>query len=225
MARLRQNLSVIGVLGGAALLGLVVAPAGSDKSRAPDATNGERVFNEYCAACHNKLEKVGSYLVDDTAYFVRAGVPAEAMGSLYRHPVRVRPPESRMPAFAPTEVSDADLDDMGLYLASQTPPPGNPPALGSAERGAPLYARTCAACHGAEGQGVKQMLPLAIFSNQLREAKAPPSVILGFVMLSTRSGSVPKMPSYSRETLSDRDLADIAAHIWSMPMPSPQPPG
>lgn len=207
----------------AALPVLSTALAQPPAGQMPDAAHGKQVFDEYCAACHNKLEKVGSFLVDDSAYFVRAGVPAVAAGMLLRHPVRMRPEGSRMPAYTPDEISDQDLDDVGYYLASFTPEPDTPPALGSASAGAGLYAKHCAACHGAKGEGVGKMLPLAFFANDLKQNGVPPSVILGFVMLSARSGSVPKMPTFSEERLSDTDLADIAAFIWEMPLPSGKP--
>jgi len=219
MPRIKLFVTLAGVCAGVLLLSLLIASRGRGDQRELSAANGERLFNEYCNACHNRLEKVGSYLVDDTAYFVNAGVPAQAAGSLLRHPVRNQPPGSIMPVFTPEEISDADLDDIGFFLASKTPPPTTPPALGSAERGGPLYAKNCAGCHGAHGEG-KPAMPVAIFANELKQGGAPPNVMLGFVMLSARSGSVPRMPTYTPEKLSDKDLADIAAFIWSMPMPA-----
>lgn len=212
------------LLAGVSVLAVTITRPGQAEDRKPDPEHGRLVFYENCAACHNRLKKVGPSLVDDTAYFVRAGVPPPAMGTLLRKPVRQRPEGSRMPAFTPSEISDADLDDLGLYLAGFTPVPKPPPAMGSAERGAPLYAKACASCHGAKGEGVGKMLPVAVFANQLKKGGAPPNVMLAFVNLSSRSG-VPGMPTFTPAQLSDRDLADIAAHIWQMPMPAPPPDG
>lgn len=202
------------------LLAAVFKPANSAGDSAV-AEYGQQRFLECCSACHNSLRKVGPPLAEDTAYFIKAGVPAEVMGVLLQHAVRQRPPDSRMPVFTPEEVSDADLHAMGMFLASCTPPPAEPPQLGSAERGAELYARHCAMCHGAKGEGVGQMLPLALFAEELRSSGAPPNLMLGFVTLSTRSGDVPKMPVYSPEQLSDADLADLAAYLWAMPPLAP----
>lgn len=181
---------------------------------------GKELFDRHCGTCHTKSEKTASYLQDDVAYFIKAGVPAQSMGMLLRKPVRSRPPGANMPAFSPKQLSDADLDLIGLYLASGTVAPKTPLSLGNAEKGKPLYSKHCAVCHGSKGQGVGKFLPLAVFANQLKEAKTPSSVILGFVMLSCRSGSVAKMPTYSTKKLSDKDLAHIASYIWAMPMPT-----
>lgn len=209
-----------GVLAGAFVFALLAtSTAKSEEGRPPpDAARGERLFNENCAACHNRLKKVGPYLAEEAVHFINAGIPAKAMGMLLRNPVRNQHPGSRMSTFTPEEISDADLDDIGFFLASNIPPPKTPPALGSAERGAPLYAQHCAGCHGANGAGGPAM-PVAIFANELKKGGAPPNVMLGFVMLSARSG-VPGMPTYPPEKLSDANLADIAAHIWAMPMPA-----
>lgn len=191
------------------------------KGRMLDAKHGKQVYDEYCAACHNKLKKVGPYLFQDAAYFIKAGVPAKALGMLMRNPVRHRPPDSRMPVFSPSEISDAALDDLGMYVGSKTPPPKTPQAMGSAQRGGPLYGQHCAGCHGASGEGANGIMPVAMFANQLKQGHAPPNVMLGFVMLASRSGSVRGMPTFAANVLSDRDLADIAAHIWAMPVPAP----
>lgn len=211
------------LLGAAVIAGAVAGSAVSlsaqDAERKPDAAHGKEVYMENCAACHNSLKKVCPALVEDVGYFIRAGVPPQAMGALLRKPVRERPPGSRMPSFTPAEISDADLDDMGLYLAGFTPVPARPPRLGVASRGAARYGESCAPCHGANGEGVGEILPLAHFANGLKQGGAPPAVILGFVHLATRSGSVPNMPTFTPSQLSDRDLADISAHIWAMQVP------
>ncbi|MBI3946131.1 MAG: hypothetical protein HY321_09450 [Armatimonadetes bacterium] len=64
---------------------------------------------------------------------------------------------------------------------------------------------------------------LAAMVAGLKQAKAPPNVMLGFVLLACRSGSLPHMPTFAPAVLSDAALADIAARIWSFP-PPPAPP-
>lgn len=206
------------------LLGLSVVFAASmaappDQQPKPDAVRGERLFLENCAACHNRSRRAGPDLFFDISYFVRAGIPPQAMGMLLQKPVRMRREKSSMPYFAPEELSDADLADMAYYLASQTPVPEQPGTMGSAEHGAELYAKHCALCHGAQGEGTPNGLPVALMSHELQEGGAPPNVMLGFVNLACRSGDVPRMPTYSAEQLSDADLADLAAFVWSLPMP------
>jgi mono/diheme cytochrome c family protein len=209
-----------GLLVVSVLLAAQIVPADSAEPGLPDAVHGEQVYLQYCAACHNELGKAGPPMVDSVAYFIRAGVPAQAMGPLFYHPVRQRPAGSAMPAFTPEELSDADLNDLGFYLGSQTPAPAMPPALGIAENGAGLYAANCALCHGDETGAGAVTLPLAMFAQELRQGGAPPFVMLGFVNLACRSGYVRDMPTYPAEQLSDEQLADIAAYIYEMPAPA-----
>jgi len=209
-----------GLLVASVLLAALVAPAGSAEPGQPDAIHGEQVYLQYCAACHNEQSKVGPPMVDSVAYFIRAGVPAQAVGPLFYHPVRQRPAGSIMPAFTPDELSDADLNDLGFYLGSQTPAPAMPPALGTAENGAELYAANCAICHGDETGAGATTVPLAMFANELKQGGAPPFVMLGFVNLASRSGYEQGMPTYTADQLSDEQLADIAAYIYEMPAPA-----
>lgn len=221
----RRNPAVAasGLLALIVLLAALVAPAGSAELAMPDAIHGEQVYLQYCAACHNELGKSGPPMVESVAYFIRAGVPAQAMGPLFYHPVRQQPPGSLMPTFTPEELSDADLNDLGYYLGGLTPAPAAPPALGVAESGAELYAANCAMCHGDETGAGAVTLPLAMFSQELKQGGAPPFVMLGFVNLASRSGYIKGMPTYTEGQLSDADLADIAAYVYAMPAPAMQP--
>lgn len=221
--RLTLAAGLVGLLAFDFLLAGLAAPASSAEMAMPDAAHGEQVYQQYCAACHNEDGRVGPPLVASTAYFVNAGVPAQALGPLFYHPVRQRPAGSIMPAFTPQELSDADLNDLGYYLGGLIPAPAAPPALGSAERGAPLYAANCALCHGTSEDFAGKVLPLAFFANELREGGAPPFVMLGFVNLASRSGYVKDMPTYTEDQLSAAELADIAAYIYAMPAPAMQP--
>lgn len=199
---------------------LVVTPGQSRPSKA--VRHGEALFLNNCAACHNALHKVGPPMVKDVGYFVQAGVPAQVLGGMLTHAVRQRPEQSVMPTFTPTELSDADLQDIALYLTAQTPAPKTPLAMGSAEAGAPLYAANCAKCHGAQGEGPGRAPAVAGIANEMKQATMPPSVMVGYVLLATRSGSLPHMPTFAPEKLSDAQLADIAAFIWALPPPAPK---
>lgn len=214
------------VLGTAAMLAVITlvflanTPTGVAQEGQMDALHGEQLFLKYCSACHHELGFVGPPMIDATSYFINAGVPPQAMGTLLQHPVRQRPDSSVMPAFTPDAISDTDLNDIGYYLGIQTPAPENIPQLGSAERGAGLYADNCAICHGTSEEFEGKVLPLAFFVEEMRQGGAPPFVMLAFVKMSSRSGYVKDMPTYSSDELSDADLADIAAYIWSMPAPA-----
>jgi mono/diheme cytochrome c family protein len=142
------------------------------------------------------------------------------MGMLLQKPVRVKREGSIMPAFTPDQLSDADLADIGVYLGSHYTPPAAPPALGVAANGAENYAKYCAMCHGANGEGVGKMMPVAFMAAEFKQHNLPPQLMLAFVNLACRSGSVKDMPVIGEDKLSDQDLADIAAYIWEMPVPA-----
>jgi mono/diheme cytochrome c family protein len=72
---------------------------------------------------------------------------------------------------------------------------------GSAESGAVLFARHCAVCHGAQGQGFA--------GPDLRVDALTRDRIIEIVLRGRGS-----MPSFA-DRLSDQDIADIAAHIES----------
>ncbi len=216
--RSTRMVSWIGV-GAAALLFAVSLRAGH--SQGPDPlTAGKDAFLENCAACHNASHRVGPPLATDMGYFIRAGVPAQAMGGMLVHAVRNRPAESRMPSFAEKDLSDADAANIALYLGSQTKAPDAPVTLGTPEKGQWMYSVACASCHGDQGEGKGHAPALAAMMNGMKAMKAPPNMALGMVMLATRSGSL-RMPTFPAPKLTDDQLKDIAAYIWSFPPPPP----
>ena len=188
-----------------------------------DLPGGERSYYENCAACHHTAERVGPPLIYDVGYFVDAGVTPEQLGMLLFHPVRVKREGSIMPAFTPEELSDEQVMELGIWLANHFEPAAEPMQLGDAANGAQLYADNCELCHGAAGEGNALIRPLAGLSNDLRQHEMPPTTILGFTHLSTRSGSIKDMPTFAEEDLSDSDIADIAAFIWEFPPLGPPP--
>ena len=95
-------------------------------------------------------------------------------------------------------------------FAAPTPP--NP------QRGETLYAAKCAACHGADGQGLRGADNAYTFpplwgpqSFNVGAGMARASVAAGFVQA--------KMPLGSAGTLSDQEAYDIAAYFTSKPRP------
>lgn len=108
------------LLAGAALLGLACASAAAGQAGKGDPARGRVVYENWCAACHDRgaghpgtqsleikyrgadvpaaLEDRTDLTPQVTALFVRRGV-------------------ALMPPFRKTEISDADLRDLGAYLA------------------------------------------------------------------------------------------------------------
>lgn len=195
---------------------LLSAPVYSEEAPPINYANGEQLFQRNCMACHNETKLVGPPLIEDAAYFVRAGVPYELMGALLQEPVRVKREGSIMPVFTTEQLSDADLNDIGGFIASFEPIPDMPLQMGDPNNGATLYSQTCALCHGVNGEGSSSIRSLAVLSSMLRQYNMPPSAMIGFTNMASRSGSIVGMPAISEQVLSDQDLLDIAAHLWTL---------
>ena len=63
--------------------------------------------------------------------------------------------DSQMPAFAVDEIlDDGQINDVTEYVLSLSNSAGDASA---AERGAPIFAENCAACHGETGEGMREL--------------------------------------------------------------------
>jgi len=81
-------------------------------------------------------------------------------------------------------------------------------ARGVAERGAPLWARECARCHGPDGVGLAEAKHVDMTSPAWQL-----SLRDGTLVATIRQGRAPVMPAYS---FSDDELRDLLAHIRSL---------
>ncbi|HRE89622.1 MAG TPA: c-type cytochrome [Myxococcota bacterium] len=95
-------------------------------------------------------------------------------------------------------------------------------ALGDASRGAPIWARECARCHGPDGVGIAEARHIDMTSPAWQLSMRD-----GTIVSTLRQGRAPIMPAY---TFNDDELRDLLAHIRSLkrdlptraqPAPSP----
>lgn len=95
-------------------------------------------------------------------------------------------------------------------------------ALGDASRGAPVWARECARCHGPDGVGIAEARHIDMTSPAWQLSMRD-----GTIVTTLRQGRAPIMPAY---TFTDDELRDLLAHIRSLkrdlptgaqPAPSP----
>jgi uncharacterized protein len=114
--------------------------------------------------------------------------------------------------------TDADIKAVAAYVAS-LPPVDAPPVLqgGDASRGAQLYARTCVACHGAEGAGNQAMGAPRLnrasdwyLLSQLEKFKA------GIRGAPGQSQQAVLMRGMASQLTSEQDMRDVVAHIVSL---------
>ena len=119
---------------------------------------GQSVFGDNCATCHgiggtggkgyaNLRDDVWLWggTLEDIQYTITHGVRTGADGA------RV----SQMPAFGRDEMLKPEqISDLTEYVVKLS---GRPADAGAVSRAAPLYQAQCAACHGAEGKGLKDV--------------------------------------------------------------------
>ncbi|HUU25366.1 MAG TPA: cytochrome-c oxidase, cbb3-type subunit III [Methyloceanibacter sp.] len=115
---------------------------------------GAAAFGDNCAPCHGRGAQgfTGYPNLRDDAWLW--GGSLDAIHQTISHGVRSDDPKTRntqMPAFGRLGMLKADqVDDVAEYVLSLS---GNADDAAAAERGAPIFATNCAACHGAEGKG------------------------------------------------------------------------
>ena len=119
---------------------------------------GQSVFGDNCATCHgiggtggkgyaNLRDDVWLWggTLEDIQYTITHGVRTGADGA------RV----SQMPAFGRDEMLKPEqISDLTEYVVKLS---GRPADAGAVSRAAPLYEAQCAACHGVDGKGLKDL--------------------------------------------------------------------
>jgi cytochrome c oxidase cbb3-type subunit 3 len=227
----------------AGLTGLVLAACDALPGR-PDAAKREVVptevtafdalYGRNCAGCHGAEGRLGAARpLNDPVYL--ALVPADRLRAIIRGGV----PGTSMPAFgtaAGGELTDAQVEALAQGLLARwgrpdvvkgvtLPPYGMPPdASGTAgrERGAAVYARACAGCHGPDGRGGPKAGPivdptyLALVSDQSLRS----TVIAGRADLGHPDwrGDVPGHP------LTPEEITDVVSWLAAHRQPVPGRP-
>jgi mono/diheme cytochrome c family protein len=122
--------------------------------------------------------------------------------------------------YSTSRMSDSDLAAIATYL-KQLPPPRhvkgfNPPDEAAMRAGEAIYTDTCAACHGANGEGQPRTFPplAADASVQARD----PTTIVRIVLAGSRSVPTPAtptplaMPAFAWK-LDDAEIASVATYV------------
>lgn len=200
-------------------LGLGLAPAAN-------AAGGARLYTQHCAACHGAEGKGG------------VGVPlalpdflAQADDDYLRKTIRLGRPGRVMPAFA--QISDAEVEAVVGYLRALAPAGAKPVTVksrpGNAARGAGLYAKRCASCHGAHGEGShgtgvtfsrpRDLPVLAPALNNPGFLRSASDDFIKTVLMRGRRGT--PMSSFLKQGLTERDIDDIVAHVRGLGAQAP----
>jgi len=202
------------------LLGLVACAGGDKKADGPD---GARLYDLHCSACHGDLGKGG------------VGVPLalkdflESVDDDYlKLTIRVGRPGRVMPAFwyLQDDEIQAIVDNIRNWMWSKRPEFSDVPVAGDPQRGAKLYGKFCAECHGPDGEG-GEGTGLSFSRPRDLPILAPALNNPGFLAASSdqmmkrtlmKGRSTTPMGSFLDKGLDERDIDDIVAYIRSYPL-------
>jgi len=100
-----------------------------------------------------------------------------------------------------------------------------PTQIANAERGLLIYQERCAACHGIGGGGDGELAPQAInpptaFNEAAFRLTAVPSDMVGTISNGRITDGMPPFGAQTSSPLSDQDLWDVVAAIYSMSTPA-----
>lgn len=201
--------------------GMLLALLALPLSAAWAAPDGARLYARNCAACHGEDGSGG------------IGVPlalpsfqATVDDAYLRKTIRIGRPGRVMPAFA--QLSDAEVDAIVAHVRSWykgKPPVYDPtPIAGDAAKGAALFGKHCAGCHGANGEGGHGT---GVTFSRPRDLPIMPPALHNPGYLASASDAMIKatlvrgregtpMVSFKQHGLSDRDLDNIVAFVRSL---------
>ncbi len=203
-------LVVAGVIGG----GLLEC----SRPRTPAEIQGEQTFARMCAVCHGKggegyaADRAPSlddpaFLESASADFIRKAIENGRSGSTMSAWSR-----SRGGPLHSTEI-DSLIIAMRSWGTRQRATLDESPLSGDGTKGADLFARECASCHGERGVGGTYV--------QIGNAELLGSATNGFLRYAIRKGRASKgMPSFERK-LGDASIDDVIAYLRSIQRAAP----
>ena len=183
-------------------------------------TNGKQLYSTHCSACHgaNGDGGVGVPLaLPDFQY----GVTNDYLSKT----IRLGRPGRIMPAF--TKLNNKEIKAIVKHIRSWAPGKpfkySNKKINGNVKHGKEIYAKSCAACHGATGQGGKgtgvtfsrpRDLPvIAPALNNPGFLASAPDLMIKTVLMNGREGT--PMVSFLKQGLSEKDIDDVVTYVRS----------
>ncbi|MDH5179197.1 MAG: c-type cytochrome [Gammaproteobacteria bacterium] len=190
------------------------------------APDGEALYEQHCAACHGSegLGGVG----------VPLALPAfqQSVDDDFLHKtIRLGRPGRVMPGFR--FLKDQEIDAIVQHLRGFVPGKraafSRQPVKGNAAHGKALYAKYCAACHGAKGEGGKgtgvtfsrpRDLPIiAPAINNSGFLASAGDAMIKEALMQGREGT--PMISFLKQGMTEQDINDVVAYVRSF---EKQPP-
>lgn len=183
-----------------------------------DVIDGARLYARHCAACHG-MRGDGGVGVPLRLPDFQAGVS----DAYFERTIRLGRPGRVMPAFR-------DLDDVEVsaiirhvrsWAVTDAPPHDATPVRGDVKRGAGLFAKHCAVCHGAQGEGgagtgvtfsrPRDLPVIAPALNNPGFLTAASDRMIRDTVARGRAGT--PMVSFREQGFSEQDLDDVVAYV------------
>jgi cytochrome c553 len=115
------------------------------------------------------------------------------------------------------EISTQDVADLALYLSELPTPSDNAKGSGNARalvRGAKLFAKDCASCHGKKGQGVAEKFYPRLAGQHFPYLQKE----IRDIATGTRRNANPKMVAVVKD-YSDAEMTAVADYLSRLPRP------
>ena len=185
------------------------------------ATDGATLYGTFCAACHGPTGQGMRH--PGASAFPAIGNPdflAVASDRFVRDSITHGRPGRRMPAWGERGLRSSEIDALVAHVrslggAQAVPPPRDEDPRrwveADAGLGAPLYAATCASCHGAAGEGGEG----PALGNRAFLTAATDNYLIETVKRGRRGTSMPAFGSASpaHRVLSDDEIQSIVAFV------------
>ncbi|WLD57304.1 cytochrome-c oxidase, cbb3-type subunit III [Salinispirillum sp. LH 10-3-1] len=166
---------------------------------------GQRIYENNCSVCHG-VSAAGAYGFPDLTNgdWQWGGTPEAITTTL------LAGRQAMMPSFR-NVLSSNEIDQVTQYVMGLS---GQPHNSSAANRGAAIYANSCAACHGGDGSG-NQALGAPNLTNNIWLYDNPNLSLEEDIKLTLRSGRQGVMPGW-QAILGNDQVHLVAAYIYSL---------
>jgi cytochrome c oxidase cbb3-type subunit 3 len=181
---------------------------------------GRQLFGDNCAACHGRDGRGRANYPDLTDDDWLWGGGPELIEQTMRVGINTRHPESRvaqMPAFGRDKMLDrTQVENVAAYVYSLTHPDySTPENIKRIEAGREVFLTTCAACHGENAQGSRD-----VGAPNLTDAYWVYGGDLDTIIASVHGGRQGHMPTWD-ERLTTAEIRTLALYVHDLRIHKP----